>query len=360
MRERRFRAPARVNLIGGQVDYHEGIVVGHRDRPRGGRRGATAHATVALSRGRPSSPASSTSRPTADDLPSAVLPAWGRAVAGVVAMLAEHGRDPIGADLDISSTVPLGAGLSSSAAFEVAVALALGDVAGLALPMRELALVAQRAEHVAMGVPCGIQDQLTSLAGVAGQAVRIDCRTLEVEPRPIPAEVGVVVVNSGVARTLEGSPWLRAPRRQLHGRGTARPARASRRAPGPSRGRAARPPRRFRDRACERVRGCAPAGRRRRARSAPPRIARVVTRRHGGVRARARRARRGAGATRVRTARASRAAASAVASSRSYRSSGHRTSRQRRQPPTTSAPDGIRPPGLSTPAAGAGPVTASD
>ena len=206
-----------------------------------------------------------------------MLPAWGRAVAGVVAMLAEHGRDPIGADLDVSSTVPLGAGLSSSAAFEVAVALALGDVAGLALPMRELAVVAQRAEHVAMGVPCGIQDQLTSLAGVAGQAVRIDCRTLDVEPRPIPPEVGVVVVNSGVARTLEGSPWLarRADSftvaEQL-GLRVLRDARPDQVVDEP-RGRhvvseIARG---------ERVRGCAPAGRCRCARSAAPRIACVVT-----------------------------------------------------------------------------------
>ena len=115
--------------------------------------------------------------------------------------------------------------------------------------MRELALVAQRAEHVAMGVPCGIQDQLTSLAGVAGQAVRIDCRTLEVEPRPIPPEVGVVVVNSGVARTLEGSPWLarRADSFAVAERLGLRVLRDAR--AGPSRRRAARPPRRLRDRA---------------------------------------------------------------------------------------------------------------
>ncbi len=207
MHERRFRAPARVNLIGGQVDYHEGIVVGiaiDREvvvavRPRSDGRVVARSAELA-----------GTVEVAADgqDIPSEVLPAWGRAVAGVVAMLADHGRGPVGADLDISSTVPVGAGLSSSAAFEVAVTLALCDVARLVLPMREVAVLAQRAEHVALGVPCGIQDQLTSLAGLAGQAVRIDCRTLDVEPRPIPREVGVVVVNSGVARTLEGSPWL--------------------------------------------------------------------------------------------------------------------------------------------------------
>ena len=65
----------------------------------------------------------------------------------------------------------------------------------------------KRAEHVALGVPCGIQDQLTSLTGTRGCAVRIDCRTLDVEPIPIPASLAVVVIHSGVARTLEGSPW---------------------------------------------------------------------------------------------------------------------------------------------------------
>ena len=261
------------------------------------------------------------------DLPSAVLPAWGRAVAGVVAMLAEHGRDPVGADLDVSSTVPLGAGLSSSAAFEVAVALALGDVAGLALPMRELAAVAQRAEHVAMGVPCGIQDQLTSLAGVAGQAVRIDCRTLDVEPRPIPPEVGVVVVNSGVARTLEGSPWLarRADSftvaEQL-GLRVLRDARPDQVVDGP----------RGRHVVSEIARASAFADARRamsmrsvRSSSHPMRLHATTWRCPSPSSMRSSRN----WCARVRGG-ASRAAASAVASSRSYRSSGHRTSRQRR------------------------------
>jgi galactokinase len=201
-----FRAPGRVNLIGGQVDYHEGWVVSmaiDRDvvvtaRPRPDAR-IVAH----------SADLGGTVDVAADgsDEPGLVRPAWGRAVAGVVRVLAELGRAPAGADLDIRSTVPIGGGLSSSAAFEVAVALGLCDVAGFVLAPRDLALAAQRAEHVATGVPCGNQDQLASVFGKANHALLLDCRTLEIEPLLLPDALRVLVVHSGVPRTLEGSPY---------------------------------------------------------------------------------------------------------------------------------------------------------
>jgi galactokinase len=203
---RRFRAPGRVNLIGGQVDYHEGWVVAmaiDRDvvvtaQPRADRRiTARSHdldGVIDIAA-------------DASDDPRAVRPPWGRAVAGVTRVLAELGRAPVGADLEITSTVPIGGGLSSSAAFEVAVALALGDVAGFALPPLDLALAAQRSEHVATGVPCGTQDQLSSVFGRPGHALLIDCRSLAIEPLPLPDSLRVLVVHSGVPRTLEGSPY---------------------------------------------------------------------------------------------------------------------------------------------------------
>jgi galactokinase len=120
-------------------------------------------------------------------------------------VLADLGRAPVGADLTITSTVPVGAGLSSSAAFEVVCALALCDVAGFSLEGTALALAAQRAEHVATGVPCGVQDQVASVYGRADHAVFLDCRTLDVEHVAMPAELAVLVVHSGVPRTLEGS-----------------------------------------------------------------------------------------------------------------------------------------------------------
>jgi galactokinase len=103
----------------------------------------------------------------------------------------------------ITSTVPVGAGLSSSAALEVAVALALGFEGE---PV-ELARACQQAEHVASGVPCGIMDQLTAAAAVDGCALRIDCRSLTVEPVPLAADLDVLVVHSGQTRSLTASPY---------------------------------------------------------------------------------------------------------------------------------------------------------
>jgi galactokinase len=210
MSERRearvFRAPGRVNLIGGQVDYHEGFVVSmaiDRDvRVRASRR-SDGRITVRSSafEGDVDVAADGT------DEPRATRPSWGRAVSGVVRVLAEHGRAPVGADLVVTSNLPVGAGLSSSAAFEVACALALCDAAGFELPPDDLAHAAQRAEHVATGVPCGIQDQMAAVRGRADHAVFLDCRSLDLEHIEIPRDARVVVVHSGVSRTLEASPY---------------------------------------------------------------------------------------------------------------------------------------------------------
>jgi galactokinase len=133
--------------------------------------------------------------------PSAVSPSWARYVAGVVAEL----RPAHGFAGTVRSTLPAGAGLSSSAALEVAVALALGFEG----TVRQLAELCQRAEQRASGVPCGIMDQLASAAGVDGHALLIDCRTLDVEavPLAVPSEVEVVVVHSGEERALVGSAY---------------------------------------------------------------------------------------------------------------------------------------------------------
>jgi galactokinase len=201
-----FRAPGRVNLIGGQVDYHEGWVVSLAiDRDVRVRATARADARV-IARSAAFDGAVDIAADGSDD-PPATRPDWGRAIAGVTRVLAELGRAPVGVELAISSNVPVGAGLSSSAAVEVACALALSDVAGFALDGGELARGAQRAEHLATGVPCGIQDQMTSVCGRAGHAMFLDCRTLEVEHLLLPPELSVLVVHSGVPRTLEGSPY---------------------------------------------------------------------------------------------------------------------------------------------------------
>jgi galactokinase len=131
--------------------------------------------------------------------PAAVEPSWARYVAGVVA----ETHPAAGLRGQVSTTLPVGAGLSSSAALELAVALALG-FEGTPL---ELALTCQRAEQRASGVPSGVMDQLASAAGVDGHALLIDCTSLTVTPVPVPDEVEVVVVHSGEERALAGSAY---------------------------------------------------------------------------------------------------------------------------------------------------------
>ena len=139
---------------------------------------------------------------------------WGRYVGAVEAELAELGRSGIGIEGRVHSTLPVGAGLSSSAALEVAVATALCAVADFALEPLELARAAQRAEHRAVGVPSGIMDQAASVLGRAGQAMLIDTGTLAYEYIPLPPQLALVVVDSGVSRRLESSAYAER-RREL-------------------------------------------------------------------------------------------------------------------------------------------------
>ena len=204
--ERTYRAPGRVNLIGDHTDYNEGFVLplavdlecALRVRPREDGR------VVLRSVDRPGQveiAADGTTDPTT------VEPSWGRYVAGVVCTLADRGREPVGMEATISSTIPLGGGLSSSAALEVAAGLGLCDVAGLSLPPLELARACQEAEMAATGVPCGIMDQLASLAGRRDKALLIDCRTFEIEHIPLPPRLAVLVIHSGMPRQLVDSAY---------------------------------------------------------------------------------------------------------------------------------------------------------
>src|SRR2546430_3933927 len=201
-----FRAPGRVNLIGDHTDYHDGfvlplavdrdcVVAAHpRDDGRVTVRSVELEGAVDV---------------VADggDEPSSVEPAWGRYVAGVVRALADAGRAPVGLDAALSSTVPVGSGLSSSAALEVAIALALADAAGFRPPEAELARACQRGEYLATGVPSGVMDQLVALLGRADDALLIDCRTLTAEPIALPDALAVLVVHSGLSRTLATSAY---------------------------------------------------------------------------------------------------------------------------------------------------------
>jgi len=189
-------APGRVNLIGDHTDHTGGLALPMAIDLGTTVSGHTGGAVVELRS--PIGPEPAIVPLDVDD-PAAVSPGWARYVAGVVAEL----RPSVGLSGSVVTTLPVGAGLSSSAALEVAVALALG-FEGSAL---ELAQLGQRAERRASGVPCGIMDQLASAAGVAGHALRIDCTTLEVRPVPLPDDLEVVVVDSGQRRALATSAY---------------------------------------------------------------------------------------------------------------------------------------------------------
>ena len=188
-------APGRVNLIGDHTDTTGGLVLpmavdlattvtGHRGGTEVVLTSDTegAEARISLSIADPAS-----------------VSGWARYVAGVVDEL----RPDVGFTGQVTTDLPVGAGLSSSAALEVAVALALGFEGD---PV-ELAQLTRRAEQAASGVPCGIMDQLASAAGVAGHALLIDCHSLDVTPVAIPENVEIRVIHSGQSRELAGSAY---------------------------------------------------------------------------------------------------------------------------------------------------------
>ncbi len=188
--------PGRVNLIGDHTDYTGGLVLPmaiHLATKITGVRGGD---EVRLTSADEPDPAIVSLYVTD---PTMATPTWAKYVAGVVkAMQPREGF--VG---NVTTTVPIGAGLSSSAAFEVALALALGATG---TPL-EIAQLCQRAENEATGVPTGIMDQLASAAGQAGSALLIDCHELTVTPVALPENMDVVVVHSGQGRTLASSGY---------------------------------------------------------------------------------------------------------------------------------------------------------
>lgn len=196
-----WSAPGRVNLIGEHTDYNEGFVLPFAiDRRTVVALGARDDRRVRVA----STFADELAEIDLDQLAPESLGGWSAYPLGVAWALGEFGADLSavpGVDLFIDSDVPVGAGLSSSAAIESAVALALNDVWRLGLDRRTLARVGQRAENVAVGAPTGIMDQSASLLGRADHAVFLDCRTLESELVPLGlAEAGlaILVIDTGV------------------------------------------------------------------------------------------------------------------------------------------------------------------
>jgi len=199
--ELQVRAPGRVNLIGEHTDYNEGFVlpcaIDFETRLLLRRRSDRQVQVLACDYG------GDTDCFSLDEAITRTGRGWPDYVRGVLVQLLEASVPLQGADVAISGNVPQGAGLSSSAALEVAVARAF-DAAST--PTR-IAQLAQQAENRFVGVRCGIMDQLISAAGVQGHALLIDCRSLALRAVPVPAGTTVMIVHSNVARGLVDSAY---------------------------------------------------------------------------------------------------------------------------------------------------------
>lgn len=202
-------APGRINLIGEHTDYSGGLVL-----PAAIELGIT----VDVQRRADEVVLRSTSfdgmAAFAPDGSGAASDGWARFGQAVAAELHLAGRPPVGIEATISSTLPAGAGLSSSAALEVGLALALCAAAGFELDALTLADVCRRAEERAVGVPCGILDQASCLLGRPGAAVLLDCASLEHTLVAVPDAAAFLVIDSGIERQLEHTGYAQR-RREL-------------------------------------------------------------------------------------------------------------------------------------------------
>ncbi len=188
-----FRAPGRVNLIGEHTDYNDGFVMP----------AAVAFSTYVAIAARPDRKLVIHSEEfpgnfefDLDNLPRQRTGAWCDYVLGVASVLRQRGHKLHGAHLFVHGEVPIGAGLSSSAALEVSSALALTSLCETRLPPSEVAQICRQAENSFVGARVGIMDQFVSCLGKAGHALLLDCRSLEFQLVPIPAGISLVVCNT--------------------------------------------------------------------------------------------------------------------------------------------------------------------
>ena len=198
------RAPGRVNLIGEHTDYNDGFVlplaieratwIALRPRPD--------HRVMAIS-----IDMDDQAEFKLDALPAPGDARWSDYLVGVAWALQERGHALTGWEGVISGDVPIGSGLSSSAALELAAARAFHCVSGFAWRTDEMALACQAAENQWLGVNCGIMDQMISAAGIVDRALLIDCRSLETASAPLPARTAVVILDTGTRRGLVDSEY---------------------------------------------------------------------------------------------------------------------------------------------------------
>jgi galactokinase len=199
-----YRAPGRVNLIGEHTDYNDGFVMPLAIdfstwvaiAPRADRRVVIRSENY-----------SETAEFDLDDPKPRRTRHWSDYSRGVAVTLESAGHRLRGADILLRGEVPIGSGLSSSAAMEVATGYALLDTAGVDLDRLALALICRRAENEFVEMRCGLMDQFVSCFGAQGHALLLDCRSLEYQLLPLPEAVKVVVCNTMVKHALAGSEY---------------------------------------------------------------------------------------------------------------------------------------------------------
>jgi galactokinase len=204
-------APGRVNLIGEHTDYSGGLVL-----PVAIQYGVSIEVHGEAAEISLISEQAGPALLFPGDGGDAELTGWVRYAQAVAVELDLLGRPPIGLSGTVRSDLPTGAGLSSSAALEVSAALALCAIAGFELEPFALALACQRAELRAVGVPCGILDQAASVLGREGEAILLDCGTLDYRLVPVPAEAALIVVDSAISHSHESSGYADRRRELEH------------------------------------------------------------------------------------------------------------------------------------------------
>ena len=197
-------APGRVELLGNHTDYNEGVVLSAAiDRGVTLKGERTGSSRVAL--------CSTTLAQTYVADATALAPSkeheWANYLLGVLDVFQKNGLPVGGFTAEVSSNLPLGAGLSSSAALEVSTAMLLQKLFGLNLDRLTIAKFCRRAENEFVGVNCGLLDQVSSAFGKAGHAIFLDCRNETVETTPFPAGVELLITQCGVPHRLAGGEY---------------------------------------------------------------------------------------------------------------------------------------------------------
>lgn len=198
------RSPGRVNIIGEHTDYNEGFVLPAAiDKAAFVAAGKRDDKIIKLY--------SLAFNESYESNVEELLPTdkgWPNYVLGVADQMIKRGHKIQGFFLVLDADVPIGAGMSSSAAVECATAFALNELFGLNIPKVELALIAQKAEHTFAGVMCGIMDQFASMFGKKDHVIKLDCRSLDYEYEPFKLDgISILLLNTNVQHSLAGSEY---------------------------------------------------------------------------------------------------------------------------------------------------------